>query len=212
MIDLSKPIIIGICGGTGSGKSTVARAIFESLPESNISILEQDAYYKDQTHLVMEDRVKTNYDHPLAFDTDLLINHIKTLADGNAIAKPIYDFSQHTRSVETVRVESRDIIIIEGIMIFEDKRLRDIMDIKIFVDTDADIRIIRRITRDIRERGRTLESVIGQYLSTVKPAHEQFIEPTKKFADLIIPEGGYNKVAIDIMVAKVKSIITEKKA
>ncbi len=190
----------------------MARAIFESLPESNISILEQDAYYKDQTHLVMEDRVKTNYDHPLAFDTELLINHIKTLARGSGIAKPIYDFSQHTRSVETVRVESRDIIIIEGIMIFEDKRLRDIMDIKIFVDTDADIRIIRRITRDIRERGRTLESVIGQYLSTVKPAHEQFIEPTKKFADLIIPEGGYNKVAIDIMVAKVKSIITEKKA
>jgi len=212
MVDLSKPIIIGICGGTGSGKSTVARAIFESLPESNISILEQDAYYKDQTHLVMEDRVKTNYDHPLAFDTELLINHIKTLAEGNAINKPIYDFSQHTRSTENVRVESRDIIIIEGIMIFEDKRLRDIMDIKIFVDTDADIRIIRRITRDIRERGRTLESVIGQYLSTVKPAHEQFIEPTKKFADLIIPEGGYNKVAIDIMVAKVKSIITEKKA
>lgn len=211
MIDLSKPIIIGICGGTGSGKSTVARAIFESLPESNISILEQDAYYKDQTHLVMEERVKTNYDHPLAFDTDLLINHIQTLADGNAIEKPIYDFSQHTRAADTVRVESRDIIIIEGIMIFEDKRLRDIMDIKIFVDTDADIRIIRRITRDIRERGRTLETVIGQYLSTVKPAHEQFIEPTKKFADLIIPEGGYNKVAIDIMVAKVKSIITEKK-
>ena len=212
MVDLSKPIIIGICGGTGSGKSTVARAIFESLPESNISIIEQDAYYKDQTHLVMEERVKTNYDHPLAFDTDLLIDHIKTLAEGCAIDKPIYDFSQHTRSVERVRVESRDIIIIEGIMIFEDKRLRDIMDIKIFVDTDADIRIIRRITRDIRERGRTLESVIGQYLSTVKPAHEQFIEPTKKFADLIIPEGGYNKVAIDIMVAKVKSIITEKKA
>jgi len=207
---LSKPIIIGICGGTGSGKSTVARAIFESLPETNISIIEQDAYYKDQTHLEMEDRVKTNYDHPLAFDTDLLIRHIQTLSKGSGINKPIYDFSQHTRSQETVRVESRDIIIIEGIMIFEDKRLRDIMDIKIFVDTDADIRIIRRITRDIRERGRTLESVIGQYLSTVKPAHEQFIEPTKKFADLIIPEGGYNKVAIDIMVAKVKSIITEK--
>lgn len=207
---MSKPIIIGICGGTGSGKSTVARAIFESLPETNISIIEQDAYYKDQTHLEMEERVKTNYDHPLAFDTDLLIKHIQTLSTGCGIDKPIYDFSQHTRSKDTVRVESRDIIIIEGIMIFEDKRLRDIMDIKIFVDTDADIRIIRRITRDIRERGRTLESVIGQYLSTVKPAHEQFIEPTKKFADLIIPEGGYNKVAIDIMVAKVKSIITEK--
>ena len=212
MVNLSKPILIGICGGTGSGKSTVARAIFESLPETNISIIEQDAYYKDQTHLEMQDRVKTNYDHPLAFDTDLLIDHMKSLSEGDHIEKPIYDFSEHTRSCDSVRVESRDIIILEGIMIFEDKRLRDMMDIKIFVDTDADIRIIRRITRDIRERGRTLESVIGQYLSTVKPAHEQFIEPTKKFADLIIPEGGYNKVAIDIMVAKVKSIITEKKA
>lgn len=210
MVNLSKPIVIGICGGTGSGKSTVARAIFESLPESNISIIEQDAYYKDQSYLEMEDRVKTNYDHPLAFDTDLLIRHIKSLVSGQSIEKPIYDFSIHTRSKKTVHVDSRDIVIIEGIMIFEDKRLRDMMDIKIFVDTDADIRIIRRITRDIRERGRTLESVIGQYLSTVKPAHEQFIEPTKKFADLIIPEGGYNKVAIDIMVAKVKSIISEK--
>lgn len=210
MVNLSKPIVIGICGGTGSGKSTVARAIFESLPESNISIIEQDAYYKDQSYLEMEERVKTNYDHPLAFDTDLLIRHIKSLVSGQSIEKPIYDFSIHTRSKKTVHVDSRDIVIIEGIMIFEDKRLRDMMDIKIFVDTDADIRIIRRITRDIRERGRTLESVIGQYLSTVKPAHEQFIEPTKKFADLIIPEGGYNKVAIDIMVAKVKSIISEK--
>ncbi len=167
----------------------MARAIFESLPETNISIIEQDAYYKDQTHLEMEDRVKTNYDHPLAFDTDLLIKHIQTLSTGCGIDKPIYDFSQYTRSTDTVRVESRDIIIIEGIMIFEDKRLRDIMDIKIFVDTDADIRIIRRITRDIRERGRTLECVIGQYLSTVKPAHEQFIEPTKKFCRFNHPRG-----------------------
>ncbi len=210
MIRVSKPIVIGICGGTGSGKSTVARAIFESLPETNISIIEQDAYYKDQSDLVMEERIKTNYDHPLAFDTDLLIAHIKELTNGGSVNKPIYDFSQHTRSTESVHILPRDIIIIEGIMIFEDHRLRELMDIKIFVDTDADIRIIRRITRDIRERGRTLESVIGQYLSTVKPAHEQFIEPTKKFADLIIPEGGYNKVAIDIMVAKVKSIISEK--
>ncbi len=207
---MSKPIVIGICGGTGSGKSTVARAIFESLPETNISIIEQDAYYKDQSDLEMEERIKTNYDHPLAFDTTLLIKHIEELSNGKGIDKPIYDFSQHTRADSSVHIAPRDIIIIEGIMIFEDKRLRDLMDIKIFVDTDADIRIIRRITRDIRERGRTLESVIGQYLSTVKPAHEQFIEPTKKFADLIIPEGGYNKVAIDIMVAKVKSIIAEK--
>lgn len=209
---MSRPILIGICGGTGSGKSTVAKSIFESLPEKNISIIEQDAYYRDQTHLSLEERVKTNYDHPLAFDTDLLVKHMASLLDGNCIEKPNYNFSNHTREPFTTRIEPKDIIILEGIMILEEKRLRDLMDIKIFVDTDADVRIIRRIVRDIQERGRTLDSVINQYLHTVKPAHEQFIEPTKKFADLIIPEGGYNKVAIDIMVAKVRSIVREKYA
>ncbi len=212
MISLNRPILIGICGGTGSGKSTVAKAIFESLPEKNISIIEQDAYYRDQTHLLMEERVKTNYDHPLAFDTDLLVEHMATLLKGQSIEKPNYNFSNHTREELTTTIEAKDIIILEGIMILEEKRLRDLMDIKIFVDTDADVRIIRRIVRDIQERGRTLDSVINQYLHTVKPAHEQFIEPTKKFADLIIPEGGYNKVAIDIMVAKVRSIVSEKYA
>ena len=210
MICLSRPILIGICGGTGSGKSTVAKAIFESLPEKNISIIEQDAYYRDQTELSFEERVKTNYDHPLAFDTDLLVKHMATLLQGEAIDKPNYDFSNHTRETCTTRIEPKDIIILEGIMILEEKRLRELMDIKIFVDTDADVRIIRRIVRDIQERGRTLDSVINQYLNTVKPAHEQFIEPTKKFADLIIPEGGYNKVAIDIMVAKVRTIVSDK--
>lgn len=212
MIQLSRPILIGICGGTGSGKSTVAKAIFESLPEKNIAIIEQDAYYKDQSHLAMEDRVKTNYDHPLAFDTELLVAHMTALLQGTAIDKPSYNFSQHTREDKTTKIEPKDIIILEGIMILEEKSLRDLMDIKIFVDTDADVRIIRRIVRDIQERGRTLDSVINQYLHTVKPAHEQFIEPMKKFADLIIPEGGYNKVAIDIMVAKVRSIVSEKYA
>lgn len=207
---MSRPILIGICGGTGSGKSTVAKAIFESLPEKNISIIEQDAYYRDQTELSFEERVKTNYDHPLAFDTDLLVQHMASLLKGEAIEKPNYDFSNHTREASTTHIEPKDIIILEGIMILEEKRLRDLMDIKIFVDTDADVRIIRRIVRDIQERGRTLDSVINQYLNTVKPAHEQFIEPTKKFADLIIPEGGYNKVAIDIMVAKVRTIVSDK--
>ncbi len=207
---MSRPILIGICGGTGSGKSTVAKSIFESLPETNIAIIEQDAYYKDQSHLSYEERIKTNYDHPLAFDTDLLIVHLKALLNNESIQKPEYNFSKHTRETETTTVAPRDIIILEGIMILEDERLRDLMDIKIFVDTDADIRVIRRITRDIQERGRTLESVIDQYTHTVKPAHEQFVEPTKKYADLIIPEGGYNKVAIDIMTSKVKSIIYEK--
>lgn len=207
---MSRPILIGICGGTGSGKSTVAKAIFESLPEKNISIIEQDAYYRDQTELSFEERVKTNYDHPLAFDTNLLVNHMATLLKGEAIEKPNYNFSNHTRELFTTHIEPKDIIILEGIMILEEKRLRELMDIKIFVDTDADVRIIRRIVRDIQERGRTLDSVINQYLNTVKPAHEQFIEPTKKFADLIIPEGGYNKVAIDIMVAKVRTIVSDK--
>lgn len=207
---MSRPILIGIAGGTGSGKSTVARAIFESLPEKNIAILQQDAYYKDQSNLSFEERVKTNYDHPLAFDNELLIDHLKALLDGHAIEQPQYDFSIHNRIKETIPIEPKDIIILEGIMILEDRRLRELMDIKIFVDTDADVRIIRRIVRDIEERGRTLDAVIKQYLTTVKPAHDQFIEPMKKYADLIIPEGGYNKVAIDIMVSKVRQVISDK--
>ena len=207
---MNRPILIGIAGGTGSGKTTVAKSIFGALPEQNISIIEQDSYYKDQSELSYDERIKTNYDHPLSFDNALLVKHLKSLLNGENIQKPVYNFSIHNRSDETMKVCPKEIIILEGIMIFEDERLRDLMDIKIFVDTDPDVRIIRRIVRDINDRGRTLESVIEQYLSTVKPAHEQFIEPSKKFADIIIPEGGYNKVAIDIMVAKVKSIIKEK--
>lgn len=207
---MSRPILLGICGGTGSGKSTVAKSIFESLPRTNIAIIEQDAYYKDQSDLSYDERIKTNYDHPLAFDTELLISHLTDLLNNKSIEKPEYNFSNHNRELETTTIEPRDIIILEGIMILEDARLRKLMDIKIFVDTDADIRVIRRITRDIQERGRTLDSVIKQYTSTVKPAHEQFVEPTKKYADIIIPEGGYNKVAIDIMTSKVQSIIYQK--
>ncbi len=202
---MDKPLIIGIAGGTGSGKSTVANSIFKKLPEKNISILEQDAYYKDQGTIPFEERKKTNYDHPLAFDTDLLIEHIKSLKENKNIEKPIYDFENHTRKSETVNVFPKEILIVEGIMVFEDSRLRDLMDIKIFVDTDADVRIIRRITRDIDERGRTLESVIKQYFTTVKPAHDQFVEPSKKYADIIIPEGGLNLVAIDIIVSNIEN-------
>ncbi|MGV8146831.1 MAG: uridine kinase [Alkaliphilus sp.] len=205
-----RPILIGIAGGTGSGKSTVARAIFESLQEKNIAIIEQDSYYKNQDHLTHEERIKTNYDHPLAFDTPLLIEHLTALLENKVIQKPIYDFSKHTRKKETVIIEPKDIVILEGIMILDDVRLRDMLDIKIFVDTDSDVRIIRRILRDINSRGRSLDSVIEQYLKTVRPAHLQFVEPNKRYADIIIPEGGYNQVAIDIMVTKIQSIISER--
>ena len=206
-----RPIFIGITGGTGSGKSTVLKTIIENIPPSDIAMIEQDAYYKDQTNLPMEERIKANYDHPLAFDNDLLIEHLNLLLEGQTIEKPVYDFENHTRFRDkTVTVHPRSIIIVEGIMILEDERLRNLLDIKIFVDTDADIRILRRIQRDINERGRTVDSVIAQYLATVRPAHLQFIEPNKRYADIIIPEGGHNAVAIDLVVAKLKSIIQEQ--
>jgi uridine kinase len=207
---IRKPLVIGIAGGTGSGKSTVARAILESIPEKNVAVIEQDCYYKDQSNLPNEMRVNVNYDHPLAFDNELMIEHIEKLIDGQAIEKPQYDFTVHNRKKQTITIESKDIILLEGILILDSPKLRDLMDIKIFVDTDADVRIIRRIVRDMRERGRSLDSVINQYLSIVKPAHNEFCEPTKRYADIIIPEGGYNKVAVDIMVTKVQSIIGSK--
>jgi uridine kinase len=210
-VGTKKPLIIGITGGTGSGKSTVCKAIIQSTPEENIAILEQDAYYKDQSHLLFEERLKTNYDHPLAFDNDLLVKHIKELCNRKVIKKPIYDYELHTRKQnETVTIMPKDIVVVEGIMILEDEGLRDLLDIKIYVDTEDDLRILRRIQRDINERGRTVDSVIEQYLTTVKPAHDQFIEPYKKYADIIIPEGGQNEVAIDIVIAKIKSELQER--
>lgn len=204
---MKKPILIGIAGGTGSGKSSIADAIYSSFSNECIAMIQQDMYYKDQSHLTMEERVKTNYDHPKAFDNDLLIKHLKDLCNGIPIEKPIYDFSVHNRAEETIKVEPRNIIIVEDILVLEDVRLRDLLDIKVYVDTDADIRILRRLTRDINERGRTLESVINQYLEVVRPMHMQFTEPTKRYADIIVPEGGQNKVAIDILVSKIKDIL-----
>ena len=198
-----KPIIIGVSGGSGSGKTSVSRAIFNNFPNHSIMMLEHDSYYKDQSHLSFEERLKTNYDHPFAFDTDLLIEHLEKLLNYETIEKPVYDYVAHTRSTETVIQEPKEVIILEGILILEDKRLRDLMDIKIYVDTDDDIRIIRRIKRDMVERGRTLDSIIDQYLSVVKPMYHQFIEPTKSYADVIVPEGGENHVAIDLINTKV---------
>lgn len=173
--------------------------------KENVSIIEQDSYYKDQSHLGFEDRVKTNYDHPLAFDNELLISQIKDLKKGKSVEKPIYDFSEHNRKEETVLVEPKEVIILEGILIFNEEELMDLMDIKVFVDTDSDVRIIRRILRDIKERQRSLDSVIMQYMTTVRPAHLQFVEPSKRYADIIIPEGGKNKVAIDLLYQKIKA-------
>ncbi|MBU9713345.1 uridine kinase [Evansella tamaricis] len=205
-----KPIIIGVAGGSGSGKTTVANSIYCNFRDQDILMIEQDAYYKDQTHLPMEERLKTNYDHPLAFDNDLLLAHLERLMNRETIEKPIYDYANHTRATEVKQVEPRDVIILEGILILEDKRLRDMMDIKLYVDTDSDVRIIRRLIRDIKERGRSIDSVIDQYISVVRPMHLQFIEPTKRYADVIIPEGGQNQVAIDLMVTKIKTVLEEK--
>ncbi|WP_144511161.1 uridine kinase [Bacillus sp. FJAT-22090] len=201
------PLIIGITGGSGSGKTSVTNAISDVFKDHSVVVIEQDYYYKDQSHLKFEERLNTNYDHPLAFDNDLLIQHINDLLNNKAVEKPVYDYAQHTRSSETITIEPKDVIILEGILVLEDERLRNLMNIKLFVDTDSDLRIIRRILRDIHERGRTVESVVEQYLSVVRPMHNQFIEPTKKYADVIIPEGGQNEVAIDLMVTKIKTIL-----
>ncbi|MGE7623267.1 uridine kinase [Viridibacillus sp. NPDC096237] len=202
-----RPVVIGIAGGSGSGKTSVTHAIHDVFKEHSVVVIEQDYYYKDQSHLEFEQRLATNYDHPNAFDTDLLIEDIKSLLNRQAIEKPVYDYALHTRAKETIHIEPQDVIILEGILVLEDERLRDLMDIKLFVDTDSDLRIIRRIVRDINERGRSIDSVVDQYLSVVRPMHNQFIEPTKRYADIIIPEGGQNEVAIDLMVTKIKTIL-----
>jgi uridine kinase len=207
---MRKPVVIGVAGGSGSGKTSVTKAIYESFKGHSITMIQQDYYYKDQSDLPFEERLKTNYDHPLAFDNDLLIAHIEKLLRYEPIEKPVYDYSLHTRSKEVIEVEPKDVIILEGILVLEDERLRNLMDIKLYVDTDADIRIIRRMSRDIKERGRTLDSVIEQYTSVVRPMHNQFIEPTKRYADVIIPEGGQNHVAIDLMVTKIQTILEQK--
>ena len=200
------PIIIGIAGGTGSGKSTLADNIKKEFAH-NITMISRDCYYKAHPELPFEEGTKLNYDHPDSIETGLLIEHLKELKKGNSIERPEYSFINHQREDKTVTVVPKKVIIVDGILIFENKELRDLMDIKIFVDTDADIRFIRRLLRDVQERGRTLDSVVTLYCTTVKPMHEQFVEPSKKYADIIVPEGGYNTVALNKIIEKIRSII-----
>ncbi|EHJ52719.1 uridine kinase [Streptococcus macacae] len=202
-----KPIVIGVTGGSGGGKTSVSREILAHFPNAKIAMIEHDSYYKDQSHLSFEERVATNYDHPLAFETDLMIEHLNELIAGRPVDIPIYDYTQHTRSEQTYRQEPQEVFIVEGILVLEDQRLRELMDIKLFVDTDDDIRIIRRIKRDMQERGRSLDSIIEQYISVVKPMYHQFIEPTKRYADIVIPEGVTNTVAIDLINTKIATIL-----
>jgi uridine kinase len=202
-----KAMLIGIAGGTGSGKTTVAKAIRRELSEEEVVIISQDMYYLNNSHLPPEEREKINYDHPDAFDNDLLIRHLNDLKEGKRIQRPVYCFTTHLRLEETVPIKPTHVIILEGIMVLVNPEIRDLLDIKIFVDTDPDVRFIRRLSRDIKERGRSVQSVIDQYLRIVRLMHMEFVEPSKRFADVIVPEGGFNKVAVDLIVTKIRSIL-----
>lgn len=201
------PLLIGIAGGTGSGKTTIARKIAESLPADGVAIIEHDSYYRDRSGMSFEDRCAINFDHPDALETSLLVEHLSALRRGEDVELPIYDFASHTRSPRTHKLAPSPVIIVEGILVFVDPLLRDLLDIKLFVDTDADVRILRRVHRDIKERERSLESVCHQYHSSVRPMHLQFVEPSKAFSDLIIPEGGNSHVVLDLIVTKARSVI-----
>lgn len=201
-------VTIGIAGGTGSGKTTLAKNIVSRFGDE-ITLICHDDYYKAHDEMVYAEREQLNYDHPDAFDTSLLISHLKALRRGEPIEAPIYDYTVHNRSRNTRTVEPTRVVVLEGILIFDSPEIRDLLDMKIFVDTDADVRILRRIVRDVRERGRTLESVIGQYLKTVKPMHEAFVEPSKKYADIIVPEGGENPVAYEMIIGRIEKILSE---
>jgi uridine kinase len=201
----SRPLVVGIAGGTGSGKTTVAHKLAASMP-GRAAVIEHDAYYRDQAHLELAERARCNYDHPSSLESDLLASHLSALREGRAVDVPIYDFANHTRKAETRHVEPARVIIVEGILVFTEPLLREQMDIKIFVDTDSDIRLIRRIRRDLEQRGRSFQSVRDQYYATVRPMHIEHVEPSKRWADLIVPEGGDNKVALDVLLGQLGRI------
>ena len=205
-----RPYVVGVAGGTGSGKTTVARKIAESLPAEMVTILEHDSYYLDRGDLTYEQRCELNFDHPDSLETSLLVTHVRALKAGQAIEVPMYDFKIHRRGPHTRTVSPTPIVVVEGILLFSDPPLRDELDLKLFVDTDPDIRVLRRVRRDMEHRGRTFESVREQYYKTVRPMHLQFVEPSKRWADLIIPEGGNNGVALDLITSKVRSVLAER--
>lgn len=204
-----KVTIIGVAGGSGSGKSTLVKKLQEAFGAEDVSMLCHDYYYKEHSDMSYEQRTQLNYDHPQAFDTDMMVAHIRSLKNNETIERPVYSFVEHNRTAERVTVKPSKVIIIDGILIFENQELRDLMDIKVFVDTDADVRLARRILRDVCNRGRSMESVIEQYLSTVKPMHEEFVEPSKRYADVIIPEGGFNSVAVEMLIQSIRSLINK---
>lgn len=194
-----KPFVVGVAGGTGAGKTTVTASIITAIGPESVAVLPEDAYYREYAHLSEADRMRINWDHPDAIEVDLMMEHIYRLLAGRAIERPVYDFAAYARLPETVHIEPRPVVLVEGILIYVDERLRDIFDIKVFVDTDADLRFIRRLERDVEQRGRTVESVVQQYLATVRPMHLAFVEPSKRFSDIIVPEGGTNLVAIELL-------------
>ena len=204
---MTKPLVIGVAGGTGAGKTTVAQAILDRVGRKRVAFLQHDAYYRDLSHLPIEERRKVNFDHPNALENELLISHLRMLRAGEPVDLPVYDFVTYTRLPRTHRVNPRGVVLMEGLLLFADPQLRELMDIKVFVDADADLRLVRRLNRDIQERGRSYESVIGQYLSTVRPMHLEFIEPSKRYADVIIPRGGFNEVALDMVIARVEKLL-----
>lgn len=197
-------LVIGIAGGSGSGKSTVARRVSEALGPASVAMLDMDGYYRNLTHLSADERRHVNWDHPDAFDMELFARQLAELAAGRAIDKPVYDFHTHARRCETVRVEPADVVVVDGILLFVDERVRSLCDVKVFVDADADIRLVRRIRRDLRYRGRPLDEILEQYLSTVRPMHLEFVEPSKRYADIIVPRGGHNEVAVEMIAAKIR--------
>ncbi len=205
-----RPIVIGVAGGTGSGKTTVANKILERVGAEHITYITHDAYYRDLSHLPPDERIQVNFDHPNSLETELLIEHLKELRAGRAVEIPVYDFTTHTRTQETRRVEPAPVILVEGILVFAEPELRKLFDVKLYVDTDADVRFIRRLKRDLEERGRSVSSVCEQYLSTVRPMHLEFVEPSKRYANVIIPEGGFNEVAIEMVAARIRGMLEEQ--